>query len=184
MESHGRDAGTGADLQQVTRVLRHALAEACGTELREANTGELARVEEVLTVATQAAHEVVTLRRKAKTAPPEPERDPMSITAETARASLAAAGDPANHRAFTDSAGVAWDAFAVHPSAEPGGRARLPEPYQRGWLSFDSGRERRRLSPIPEGWFAMSDDELRAACARAEPASRRLTPPKPDENVR
>jgi len=172
MESHQRD-GEGAELQEVTRILRGALAEACGTEIRQANTGELARVAEVLTVATEAAHEVVTIRRKAKSALPES----MSVTGETARASLES--DPTNHRVFADAAGVTWDAFAVHPSADAGGRARLPEPYQRGWLSFDCGTERRRLSPIPDDWATMNDDALRAACARAEPASRRLTPPRP-----
>jgi hypothetical protein len=66
---------------------------------------------------------------------------------------------------------VKWDAFAVYPSTRG---ARLPASFQNGWLSFDSGAERRRLSPIPDGWHALPDEALCEACARAEPAPRRL----------
>lgn len=164
MESHPTD-GLAAELQQATGILQQALSEACGTEVSSANTGQLLRVEEVLAIAGDAAHKAVTIRRRRKRkAPPAP-----LLTEEL----------PVTHRAFVDEAGVSWDAFAVYPSAEKTGRARLPEPYQHGWLSFDSGAERRRLSPIPEGWQEAGDDALVRMCERAEPAPRRITPDRP-----
>ena len=36
-----------------------------------------------------------------------------------------------------------------------------------GWLTFDSGRERRRLAPIPTTWATASPAELAVLCARA-----------------
>lgn len=162
MESQSTD-GLSAELERATGVLQQALSEACGTEVTSADTGQLARMEEVLLLAGEAAHKAVTIRRRNKrparrSAPPSDEAFPVT------------------HRMFVDSAGVKWDAFAVYPSPETTGRARLPEPYQRGWLSFDSGLERRRLSPIPDGWQEAAEATLAGMCDRAEPAPRRLTP--------
>jgi hypothetical protein len=53
---------------------------------------------------------------------------------------------------------------------------RLPEPYRSGWLAFESAAEKRRLSPIPEGWQSLPDDALRALCGRAEIVPRRVLP--------
>ena len=39
----------------------------------------------------------------------------------------------------------------------------------RGWLSFESGNDRRRLAPIPSGWETVDDEELAALCRRALP---------------
>jgi hypothetical protein len=169
MESQPTD-DLGPELHHVTIVLRHALTEACGTEIKQANTGELQRFEEVLGVAKEAAKQMVDLRQKAKR-----RRRPPRVAEPGA--SLAAPADlpeaTTTHRMFVDETGVAWDAFAVHPSADSAGKARLPEPYRHGWLSFDSGTERRRLSPIPEAWESATDESLARLCATAHPAPRR-----------
>lgn len=156
-----------AELQQATGVLKQALAEACSTRVDGADTGELARVEQVLLLASDAARKAVSIRRRRRrSAGAAPAGAPIADGA-------AAHPDSGAHRVFVDASGVTWDAFAVHPSAEGSGRARLPEPYQRGWLSFDSGDERRRLSPIPENWLTAPEYALRELCRRAEPAPRR-----------
>jgi len=38
-----------------------------------------------------------------------------------------------------------------------------------GWLTFDSGAERRRVDPIPSGWETFSDEHLESACRVATP---------------
>jgi hypothetical protein len=83
------------------------------------------------------------------------------------------------HRTFRDESGRAWDVWEVVPTAverriartvtrpavaerrrvhEP--RVVVPERLQRGWLAFQCGRERRRLSPIPVDWEDMTAREL------------------------
>ena len=39
-------------------------------------------------------------------------------------------------------------------------RVVVPDRLQKGWLAFQSGRERRRLSPIPGDWDEMTGAEL------------------------
>ena len=39
---------------------------------------------------------------------------------------------------------------------------------ENGWLTFQSGEEKRRLSPIPPDWVTASDVELGRYLARAE----------------
>ena len=39
---------------------------------------------------------------------------------------------------------------------------------ENGWLTFQSGEEKRRLSPIPPGWATAGDAELRRYLARAD----------------
>jgi hypothetical protein len=39
-----------------------------------------------------------------------------------------------------------------------------------GWLCFECGDDRRRLSPIPKGWARASDATLEAYCRSATPA--------------
>lgn len=41
-----------------------------------------------------------------------------------------------------------------------GRQSPLAAGVKDGWLTFESGEERRRLSPIPEGWEAASEAEL------------------------
>lgn len=161
-------------LAEATGTLERALAEACAADVHDANTGELMRIERKLVLAADAAERAVAIRRQAKRTAP-------LATPSSAEASGAAPGlDP--HRVFVDASGVTWDAFAVHPTHDATGKARLPGPYQDGWLSFDSGTERRRSSPIPDDWQLMSDEELDAVCQRAVVAPTRIagsrsTPP-------
>jgi hypothetical protein len=42
-----------------------------------------------------------------------------------------------------------------------------------GWVTFESGTERRRLTPIPDGWEDLPEAELAALCDRAVPVPRR-----------
>jgi len=48
---------------------------------------------------------------------------------------------------------------------------RLPVPaeLQKGWLTFQSKSERRRLAPAPAGWEQMSDEELEGLLRQAAP---------------
>lgn len=85
------------------------------------------------------------------------------------------------HRKIKDGLGRAWDVWEVYPSAVeqrmsgeypavPDGdgaasgkrevRIRVPSALQDGWLAFQSGKDRRRLTPIPERWVMLGDEEL------------------------
>src|ERR1700694_3467181 len=47
-------------------------------------------------------------------------------------------------------------------------RITLSEGYGRGWLTFESLDEKRRLVPIPNGWEEASSTALRAMCEQAK----------------
>jgi hypothetical protein len=47
-------------------------------------------------------------------------------------------------------------------------RITLSEGYGRGWLTFESLVEKRRLVPIPSGWEQADNSALRALCERAK----------------
>ncbi|MFL5578403.1 MAG: hypothetical protein ACJ79S_20810 [Gemmatimonadaceae bacterium] len=49
---------------------------------------------------------------------------------------------------------------------------RFTEGREHGWLTFMCSDEKRRLSPIPERWEALSDEELARLLARAERVAR------------
>ena len=49
---------------------------------------------------------------------------------------------------------------------------RLLGGLRDGWLTFQCGVERRRLTPIPEGWTSLPDETLRALSTRATPVTR------------
>lgn len=95
------------------------------------------------------------------------------------------------HRTFPDAAGRAWDVWNVVPaaverradasrSAHAGGerrrrsepRVRLAAEFRDGWLAFQSGRERRRLAPVPGDWAQLSDAELLALLERSTAPTR------------
>ena len=46
-------------------------------------------------------------------------------------------------------------------------RVKLANGFSGGWLIFESGEERRRLSPIPNDWQSAPPEELSAFCSRA-----------------
>jgi hypothetical protein len=105
------------------------------------------------------------------------------------------------YRLFVDSAGTEWQVWDVVPRLterrsgdntdrrvdvvpvpfadrrEDGRRltqsrrAVLRGSYAQGWLCFDSGKEKRRLSPIPEDWTTCSDELLEAYARNGAPVT-------------
>jgi hypothetical protein len=148
-------------LEAAQRTLEDALSRACSADVREADTGELIRIEEVLAIANQAAKEAISVRRRLGR--DQPRKPKGSDT----------------HREFEDATGTRWTAFAVNPSTITTGRAQLREPYQQGWLAFDCGSETRRLAPTPEGWMDLSEEELCRLCDKATIAPRRARSSQP-----
>jgi hypothetical protein len=70
-------------------------------------------------------------------------------------------------REFVDAAGVSWRVWSTVPYTAIGVAGAM----QRGWLTFESLDQRRRLVPIPEDWESASLAELRSFCRRAEPVA-------------
>jgi hypothetical protein len=50
--------------------------------------------------------------------------------------------------------------------------ARFTDGREHGWLTFMCDDEKRRLSPIPEHWSDLSEDDLSRLLARAERVAR------------
>ncbi len=91
------------------------------------------------------------------------------------------------HRNFRDETGRPWDVWEVVPTAverrvakakpRPPAMERrkaqelrvvVPDRLQKGWLAFQSGREKRRLAPIPHEWDEMTATELRDLLNQAD----------------
>lgn len=106
------------------------------------------------------------------------------------------------HRQFTDDDGLLWQAWDVIPSwgerrveerrkddaGPPSGlderratdrrkrrgiRIGLTSNLVNGWLAFESDGMRRRLVPIPDGWEALDEEQLRTLWRKAEQLSPR-----------
>ena len=186
MSSHDQEV-LRPRLDEAQKTLESALEEACSADVRDADTGELIRIEEVLAIANEAAKEAISVRRRLGVGKPPgapgTEADPGGHASAHAdpHADPHAGQNPgvANHaradahRTFEDDAGVRWTAFAVYPSALTAGRASLRGTFQFGWLAFDSGGETRRLTPVPDNWRTLTDEGLRALCETAERSPRR-----------
>jgi len=149
-------------IEQAQKALGIALEEVCGPELDEVDTGELIRIEESLAVAIKAAKQAVSLRLRRRN-----QRAASDQSAEEAQPPKAAESPAVTHRIFDDIRGRRWHAFAVHPSTATTERVALPEAYRKGWLSFKSNDEIRRVAPIPDKWEELSIDDLRLLCYRA-----------------
>lgn len=108
------------------------------------------------------------------------------------------------YRTFVDTTGTEWQAWDIIPqlgerrsavtdrrvaSVPPAAdrrmsvrrvgtskRGNLRGIYAQGWLCFDSGREKRRLSPIPSDWATCGQDALEAYVRIAEPVGSRSAP--------
>jgi hypothetical protein len=68
-------------------------------------------------------------------------------------------------RTVTDGTGRPWHVYVVVARLKfdtEGGKRR------RNWLSFESGDERRYITPVPEDWDYWSDDQLRAEILTAK----------------
>lgn len=53
-------------------------------------------------------------------------------------------------------------------------RVRVTAGYERGWLTFESRGEKRRLMPVPAGWEHLSEAALAELCALATPVPKRF----------
>jgi hypothetical protein len=156
------------ELRDAAETLEQALAEACAAKVaREADTGELIKVEEMLALAGEAARRAIAIRRQARQQAQEAAArgEPVPPAPDLA--------ESASHRLFDDKRGVRWDVWAVYPGVRPAQLSALPATFQSGWLVFESGTEKRRLSPIPSNWQALPSTELERLCERAEMATRR-----------
>lgn len=97
-----------------------------------------------------------------------------------------------SYRRFNDSDGSSWEVWEVHPSSverrinrdrrstrretkdrrvAQDFRLAIPSELRGGWLALQGRDARLRLSPIPDGWEHLSDEELCRLVMRA--ASRR-----------
>ena len=80
-------------------------------------------------------------------------------------------------RGFKDSTGVEWRVWEVVPSraaigTSPRAQSRTSltsTPYANGWLCFESGEEKRRLAPIPDGWEVRPPAEIALLLEEATP---------------
>ena len=71
-------------------------------------------------------------------------------------------------RDFTDSKGIRWLVWSTTPSAG----SVLAGDMQKGWLTFESDGERRRLTPVPRDWEEAATDRMELYCRAAQPVSR------------
>ena len=82
-----------------------------------------------------------------------------------------------SYRTFVDSSGKRWEVWLVTPaSAErrKSDRRHTPErrknpfhrklevasEYSEGWLCFEGDGDKRRLAPVPEGWYEAGPERL------------------------
>ena len=90
---------------------------------------------------------------------------------------------PERLRRFLDEHDVQWAAWEVEIAYIAENAARLqylaPE-LAAGWVAFESeSGERRRLAPIPEGWYESGPSGLLGLLQRAELVLERRTPLHP-----
>ena len=71
-------------------------------------------------------------------------------------------------REFTDSNGTRWLVWSTTPSQG----AVLGGDMQKGWLTFESDAERRRLVPIPRDWERAATDRMELYCRAAQRVTR------------
>jgi hypothetical protein len=74
-------------------------------------------------------------------------------------------------REFTDRHGREWRVWDTLPQTQSVGS--FPVRHPTGWLTFECEDEKRRLSPIPDGWSAHDVPGLMLLLVRAE-----IVPPR------
>lgn len=83
------------------------------------------------------------------------------------------------YRTFTDANGQEWNVWDVLPSreSEPGSRSStyLPAEMAEGWLCFEAGEQKRRLTPLPVGWEDADDNAIADLLHASVPARPRGT---------
>ena len=72
------------------------------------------------------------------------------------------------HREFTDSKGTRWMVWSTTPSQG----SVLAGDMQKGWLTFESDAERRRLAPVPRDWEEAGAERMELYCRAAEAVTR------------
>lgn len=77
-------------------------------------------------------------------------------------------------REFMDAAGERWLVWDTRPTT----RVRLNPAFETGWLTFECGKQLRRLAPMPQGWESLPDHELERLCRSATPFDRRHAGPR------
>ena len=75
-------------------------------------------------------------------------------------------------RTFRDGAGIEWTVFEVRRSSEESNWAYLPRGFRSGWLCFESSAGKRRLSPVPDGWKLLEENDLERMLRRAAPVGK------------
>jgi hypothetical protein len=76
-------------------------------------------------------------------------------------------------RTFADTTGLEWTVYEI--KKQDGSTERwsyLPDEFSDGWLCFESGTRKRRLTPIPARWRACDDEQLVQLLDRALPVNR------------
>ena len=76
-----------------------------------------------------------------------------------------------SQREFTDSKGTHWLVWSTTPTSG----SVLASDMQKGWLTFESDTERRRLVPVPRDWEDAGSERMELYC-RAAQAVPRTTP--------
>jgi hypothetical protein len=80
---------------------------------------------------------------------------------------------------FVDSNGVTWRVWNTVPSV----RTSRSGEYDRGWLTFESSTELRRLAPVPPNWESAAPDRLELMCRAASEVPRRTGPPWTEREI-
>jgi hypothetical protein len=76
-------------------------------------------------------------------------------------------------RTITDATGVDWTVFEVRRDGQTTDQwSYLPEEFGDGWLCFESKYSKRRLTPIPDDWEELAQDDLVRMLNRATPVRR------------
>jgi hypothetical protein len=70
---------------------------------------------------------------------------------------------------FTDRQGRSWRVW--HTVPQFGLLAHRAPEWANGWLTFESGHEKRRLAPVPPGWDRLPPARLELLCRLAQPAA-------------
>jgi hypothetical protein len=79
---------------------------------------------------------------------------------------------------FVDSNGVTWRVWNTVPSVRT-----LSGEFERGWLTFESPTELRRLAPVPTNWESAGPERLELMCRAASEVPRRTGPPPSERGI-
>jgi hypothetical protein len=76
-----------------------------------------------------------------------------------------------SYREVSDPQGRAWRVWDTYPQS--GRIGAFPEAYSNGWVTFECEQDKRRLVPVPAGWFDLSDVDLLGLLDQAVPVPAR-----------